>query len=176
MAGSTAKPLTLGLARSSYPTSVEGILAYYPCMCVMRYHDYAETHNAPVLPCTCQRLDIIAAADVSVRDSPCTCQRLDIIATADVRVRDSPCACQRLDIIAATDVSVWELLLYRQRLDIIAIADVGVWELLLYMSKAGHNAVADVSVWKRDALKTPLETVLTPTQNKRAISLATIRL
>ena len=63
VARSTAKPLTLGLARSSYPTSVEGILAYYPCMCVMRYHDYAETNNAPVLPCTRQRLDLIAAAD-----------------------------------------------------------------------------------------------------------------
>ena len=47
--------------------------------------------------------------------STCTCQRLDIIAAADVRVRDSPSTCQRLDIIAATDVSVWELLLYMSK-------------------------------------------------------------
>ena len=77
VAGSTAIPLTLGLARPSYPRSVhsevEGILAYYPCLCVMRYHDYAETNNAPIFPCECQRLDIISTADMSVRELPlCT--------------------------------------------------------------------------------------------------------
>ena len=70
VAGSTAIPLTLGLARPSYPTSVysevEGILAYYPCLCVMRYHDYAETNNAPIFPCACQRLDVSAVAGMSV--------------------------------------------------------------------------------------------------------------
>ena len=35
-------------------------------------------------------------------------------------------------------------------------------------------AVADMSVWKRDVLKTPLYTALTPDLTKRAMSMATI--
>ena len=63
-----------------------------------------------------------------VRDSPCACQRLDIIAATDVSVWELLLYRQRLDIIAVADVGVWELLLYMSKAGHNAITDVSVWK------------------------------------------------
>ena len=109
----------------------------YPCMCVMRYHDFAETNNAPILHlymsktgnncrhrCECERLPLYMSKTGYNCHRRRESERLPLCmskAGHNCRHRcdcvETPPVPSKVGHNAVADVGVWELLLYRQRLD-----------------------------------------------------------